>query len=353
MATDVMHEFGVHDDGLDLLLAALTAPGEPAELQSEQTTLAAFRTVILSQADRGAASWPAAPGPFATRPLRRPVRWRPRLAAAAAVVVVGGMASAAYAAVLPAPVQHLAHEVFQFAGVPDAQSPGGSRPHGSSRSQQPAPGTSAGPAPSGAAPGATGSPGTTAPAGAASLAATAASSRISAGTGVVITGHLSWPGHTVGGLTFTLLERRALTLAWRAVGSVPADSAGDGAITVPVVATNAVFRLTVAGVAISSDVRVTVVPAASASLQVGSGGKADVVPVSVPYAQGGDIVVLQISAGGGPWTDLRQNPLTAAGKTAFVIDGTRLANDLVRAVLLPTGLHASSASSPVTVPPPG
>ena len=85
MATDVMHEFGVHDDGLDLLLAALTAPGEPAELQSEQTTLAAFRTVILSQADRGAASWPAAPGPFATRPLRRPVRWRPRLAAAAAV----------------------------------------------------------------------------------------------------------------------------------------------------------------------------------------------------------------------------------------------------------------------------
>jgi hypothetical protein len=114
-----------------------------------------------------------------------------------------------------------------------------------------------------------------------------------------------------------------------------------------------VFRLAVSGVALSPDVRVTVVPAVSASLQTGGGGKADVLTVSAPYAQAGDVVVLQVSAGGGSWTDLRQNPLAASRTTAFVIDGTRLANEQVRAVLLPTGLHAGSDSPAVTVPPPG
>jgi hypothetical protein len=185
------------------------------------------------------------------------------------------------------------------------------------------------------------------------LSATAESTRITAGTGIVITGHLSWPGHAIGGVTFTLLARPALTVAWRVVGSAQADSGGNGAVTDPVVTTNAVFRLAVSGVAISPDVRVTVVPAITASLQVGSAGRADVVTVSAPYAQGGDVVELQVSTGGGSWTDLRNNPVTASGTTAFVIDATRLAKDQVRAVLLATGLHAGAASQPVTVPPPG
>jgi hypothetical protein len=114
-----------------------------------------------------------------------------------------------------------------------------------------------------------------------------------------------------------------------------------------------VFLLEVSGVAISPDVRVTVVPTVSAALQTGSGGKADVLSVSAPYAQAGNVAVLQVSAGGGSWSDVRQNPLTASGTTAFVIDATRLANDQVRVVLLPTGLHAGSDSPAVTVPAPG
>jgi hypothetical protein len=352
MVSDVTHEIGVHDAGLDRLLAVLTAPGEPTELQNEQAALALFRSARLSQTDGHAAGRPATPGSFSTLPLRRPIRWRPRLAAAAAVVVFGGTAAAAYAAALPAPAQHLAHQVFQFAGVPDTK-PAGPGPHGAPSSHPAAPGTSGGSLPSDAAPGATRSPGATVPAGAAWLSAAADSSRITAGTKVVITGHLSWPGHALGGVTLTLLERPALTLAWHAAGSVQADSDGNGAVTVPVVATDAVFRLAVSGVAISPDVRVTVVPAVSASLQTSSGGKADVLTVSAPYAQAGDVVVLQVSAGGGSWTDLRQNPLAASRTTAFVIDGTRLANEQVRAVLLPTGLHAGSDSPAVTVPPPG
>ncbi len=352
MASDVTREIGVDDAGLDMLLAALVAPGEPAELTGDQAALALFRSGRLSHADDQVGAWPAAPGRFATRPLRRPIRWQPRLAAAAAVVVFGGMAAAAYAAALPAPVQHLAHEVFQFAGVPDTQ-PTGPGPLGAQHSQTLAPATSAGPGPSGAVPGATGSPGTTAPAGSASLSAAANSTRITAGTAVVITGRLSWPGRALGGLTFTLLERPTLSLAWHAAGSVQTDSGGNGAVTVPVVGTNAVFRLAVSGVAISPDVRVTVVPTVSVALQTGSGGKADVLSVSAPYAQHGDVAVLQVSARGGAWSDVRQNPLTAGGTTAFVIDATLLANDQVRVVLLPTGLHASSDSPAVMVPPPG
>jgi hypothetical protein len=95
MVSDVTQEIGVHDAGLDRLLAVLTAPAEPAELQNEQAALALFRSARLSQTEGHAAGQPAAPGPFATLQLRRPIRWRPRMAAAAAVVVIGGTAAAA------------------------------------------------------------------------------------------------------------------------------------------------------------------------------------------------------------------------------------------------------------------
>src|SRR5215475_2121158 len=238
MASDVTHEIGLHDAGLDRLLAALTAPGEPAELQKEQAALTVFRSARLSRADDHDGAPQAVTGPFATRPLRKPIRWQPRLAAAAAVVVFGGVAAAAYAAALPAPVQHIAHEVFQFAGVPDTQS-AGLGPHGAPRSHPPGPGTSVGLGPSGAAPGAPASAGAGTPAGSASLSAVADSTRITAGTGVVISGHLSWPGHALSGLTLTLLERPALSVAWHVAGSVPADSGGNGAVAVPAIATNA------------------------------------------------------------------------------------------------------------------
>jgi hypothetical protein len=37
----------------------------------------------------------------------------------------------------------------------------------------------------------------------------------------------------------------------------------------------------------------------------------------------------------------------------FLLSATRLSNDEIRAVLLPTGLHAGSVSTQVTVPPSG
>lgn len=42
--------------------------------------------------------------------------------AAAALVIIGGIAGAAYAAVLPAPVQHIAYRMLGRIGVPDTPS---------------------------------------------------------------------------------------------------------------------------------------------------------------------------------------------------------------------------------------
>ena len=148
----------------------------------------------------------------------------------------------------------------------------------------------------------------------------------------------------------TVFERSALTLDWHAVGSVTANTAGNGAVSVPVVATNSVFRVVVSGVAVSRDLRVTVVPAVSLALQAGSGGTTDVATVSAPYAQSGDVIVLQVSADGGAWTYLRQGTLSVLRQTSFLVSAARLGNDEIRAVLLPTGQHAGSVSAPVSVP---
>jgi hypothetical protein len=354
MAADLTDETGIHEAGVDELLRALAGPAEPTELADEQSALAMFRNSVTSSADAhhgaGAAGWAAAPGRFATRQIRRPIRWNLRLVAAAAVVLCGGMAAAAYAAALPAPVQRLAHQVFQFAGVPNSQAGSGGAGHGAPGGHRTsAPASLGSPAPSGAAPSVGAAPAPSAGTGAAVLSATANATQVTAGIGVLITGQLSWPGHALAGLTMTVLERPALTAAWHVVGSAPASAAGNAVVVVSVVGTDAVFRVAVSGVAVSPAVRVNVVPAVSLALQPGS-GTTDVLTVSVPYGQSGDIVVLQVSASGGAWSYLRQGTLTVLHRASFLVSTTRLGNDQVRAVLLPTGLHDESVSAPITVP---
>lgn len=354
MAADLTDEIGIHEAGLDELLRALTGPAERAELADEQAALALFRRSATSSAGvppgHGRVAGLGGPaGHFATRQIRKPTRWNLRLVAAAAVVLCAGMAAAAYASALPAPVQRLAHVVFQFAGVPDSQAGSGSAgsSHGAPAGHNPSAPANA--APSAAAPTA-GASSPPVAAGPAVLSATADATRITAGTGVLITAQLSWPGHTVAGLTMKVLERQAQTLAWHAVGSVPTGAAGNGAVGVPVVGTNTVFRVVVAHVAVSPNVRVTVVPVVTLVLQTSSRTTTDKLTVSAPYGQTGDVVVLQVSAGGGAWTYLRQGTLTALHRATFLLSSTRLGNDKVRAFLRPTGLHAGSVSAPVAVP---
>lgn len=87
------------DPALDGLVRALTADGTADELAGRPAALAMFRDS-----------------------RRRPRRLRLAVSmstAAAAVVLAGGLA-AAYAAALPAPVQHIASRMLGSIGVPDA-----------------------------------------------------------------------------------------------------------------------------------------------------------------------------------------------------------------------------------------
>jgi hypothetical protein len=96
----------MHD--LARLLTAVAGPAEPGELAGEATVLAAFARH----------AFPADISPAASRPARRWLSGRParaRLPLAAALVTaaagLGGI-TAAYAGVLPGPIQHFAHDSF-------------------------------------------------------------------------------------------------------------------------------------------------------------------------------------------------------------------------------------------------
>jgi hypothetical protein len=368
MTSDLPGEPGALDPGLDQLFRTLTAAATPAELAGEHDALAMFRANV------GLPAGPAlAPGRTDAEPagsrksarlLRFPVRWSVRLAAAATLALCGG-AAAAYAAVLPAPVQHLAHTVLGFAGVPDTHQkpppgPGNSGhyagsaagPHVTSPGQlTPTPGTSSGSAPT--ATSAASAPPTASAPGPLLLSATAASAQITAGSEVVIGGRLTRSGTGVQGVTVMLVERLAGQVSWHVAGSGQTTTDGNVAVTVPALTANAVFRLTVPGAAPSPAVVVTVSPPIAAVLDVGAAGLPDSLVVSTQYARRGDVTVLEVLAPDGSWVFLRSRRLDASGQTAFSLSGKRLTNREVRVVLLGTVRHAAAVSSPVTVPPPG
>ncbi len=385
--------------GMDQLLGILTAPPTQAELAGEQRALAMFRasagplassfaSPLISPkagtAADGAVTAPIPARPPATQtpatqppatqprrairnPFRSPARWGMRLAAAGVLVVAGAMTVAAYAAVLPVPVQNLAHDVLSFAGVPPAHhqhgtgappghggptAPGGHRgasPGGSAR-QSPNPGRLARPSAS-ASP--SGSPSPSVVTRGAVLSAAATSARIAAGTQPIIVGKLSRSGTGIAGVTVTLIERLAGHRVWRVAGTGQTSPSGSVALTGPPLATNAVFRLRVFGGVHSASVLVIVTPQITVVATRGASGLRDLLAVTTKYAQPGNVVWLQVESAAGGWQKLRYKELDATGKAWFVLSGTRLKNRMVRVLLVATVRHGRAASSSWTVPPPG
>ena len=93
----------MHD--LARILAAVAGPAEPGDLAGEATALAAFARLVPP-----ASVSPAASRPARHRLSRRPARARLPLAAALVTAAAGlGSITAAYAGVLPDPIQHFAH----------------------------------------------------------------------------------------------------------------------------------------------------------------------------------------------------------------------------------------------------
>jgi hypothetical protein len=348
MKTGVPDDLGPPDPGLDALISTLTSGATADELAGEPAALAMFR-----------ASLPKAPAP--ARQRRRRVL---RLAGAAALVLAGGFAAAAYAAVLPTPIQHVAYRALGFVGVPAARPapprPATSHPapppagHGTS----PVPGRSsqhpASPAPS-RADSRTASPAPrpsspAAPLVPATLSLTAAQHRIAAGgsdslTGVLLTAQ----ARPVPGQQVTLLERASGQGKWVPAGHAATGADGSAVITITNLTGNAVFRLVGPDGTRSRPVLVIAVPPVSVTVGSGPQPKADTLTVSSPLAAAGDLVVLQIQDGGS-WRTLHGRQLSPAGQAAFVVK-LRPLRHVYRVALAATARHGAAVSSPVAVAP--
>ena len=386
MTSDFPGEFG-SEPGLDRLLTKLATGPTQGELAGEQQALAMFRANIHPPTRDTAqlpippvAEAPAPPGRDRRGAIRRLTaprgrfrdavpRTRVRLAAASVAVLVGGFAVAAYAAVLPAPVQHVAYQAFHIFGVPDGHhgqssgapngasglpkphrtGPAGSTGPGPSHAVSPGTSESGSPSPSGGAK----SPTPTSAAGNAAVTANAAAARIPAGSSDTIDGQLTRGGAPLPGVTVRLWERLAGTQTWSMVGQETTGSTGGVAIDVTSLTTNATFRLTDPDGPISAAVPVTVVPGISTTLVQGPQGLKDYVHVTTQFARAGNRVQLE-ELEDGTWVVIRTQKLGALGKATFVLGARRFEGVELQVVLLATIRHAQAISSPpLTGPPPG
>lgn len=365
-------ELGSAEPGLEQLLRTLTSGGTPGELTGEQAAMAMFRANVRAPATDAPTLVHPVLEPAGTRPRRprRPRRQpvkvgfpRLRVAAITAAALVGGFAAAAYAAVLPAPVQHIAYQAFHVLGVPDVRhshasggAPGGVRAGQPSGGPQPgqsgASGNPAGPSSQPSGPSAQPSRSTSAPSGPAVLSAQAASADIPAGTSATINGMLTLGGTPGGGVYIRLLAHAAGRAGWLQVGRTQTNAQGDVSFMTPVLRRNTEFVLAGAGGARSTFVAVTVLPRVSATLITGPKGVKDYVTVGTSYARKGDVVLLQVLQGG-TWVTVKQGVLTAVGRVTFAVSATERQGEELQAVLLATSLHGEATSPPVTVPPPG
>jgi hypothetical protein len=399
MTPDLPEELGPLEPGVEQLLRTLTSAAAPAELAGEQGAMTMFRLNVRPSA-AGATTQPspaaqAMPSPAAqampspatqaipvrapsagTRPMRQLRRLRAsasnrfRVIGVAAVALFAGLTAAAYAAVLPAPVQHIAHDAFSVLGVPDNSQRSAVTSHNGSssvggaghrRRGSPASG-GAHPAPSGraglppvpspslvASPNPSASPSTSPSAGAAVLSEQAALSQIPAGTAATVTGQLTVGGTAKSGVTIGLYARVAGRLAWHLVGQAATNAQGAVTFTTPDLSRNTRFALTDAAGAQSSVVLVTVTPEITLSSKLGPAGARDYITVSTSFAQSGDVVELQVEQNGS-WAILRDATLNSSGGHTFVVSVAKQAGMSLRVVLLSTRLHASAVSNAVTVP---
>jgi hypothetical protein len=347
-----------HDPALDGLCRALTASGTAGEMAGRPAALEMFRT------SRGR------PPRFRSqrfRPQRfRPQRLRPHrlrvavsMGSAAAALVLSGGIAAAYAAALPAPVQHIAYRMLGSIGVPDTHPPAPSaNVPGRAPSVAPTPSASA---TAGRCPCPAGTSGTdTAPA----LILVAARTQVPPGGPDVLTGRLAPGGRPEAGVRVRLFEHVAGRPGWRAAGSAVTDASGTVTLAVPHLAGNAWFRLAVnssgnstgnsagnsagRGGAVSPPVLITVIPPVYLDLAPGPQPDVDVLTARAPSADTGDVVVLQERAGG-VWYGVGQRVLGPDHRASFSVLVPSSGQVEYRVVMPRTTAHGSSVSAPVRI----
>jgi hypothetical protein len=355
------------DPGLDHLLRALTSEGDATELLGRQAALTMFRTA-RAQAGTQAATQAATQGlpalGFPTQgfpaqdsgpaPERRPRASRrtgPRtrrfpLAAGISTAVAAafaGMAVAAYAAVLPSPVQNIAHKVFAPIGVPAASpaapgsvTPGVSGGPGQGGSTSPnGPGPSPANTPTASATSPPGVPGV-------SVTMTAARSAVPFGGADGFTGRMTRDGKPARLVRVRLLMRPAGGGTWRLVTTGLTNANGVVRLAGPLMAADASFELAGTGKlasATSAPLTVTVIPRIAVRVSA-----TDVLTVTVWPASAGDQALLQ-ELRGGAWQPVATLQLVAH-KAAYQVrpGGT------YRVAVPATAEHDAALSAPAFAP---
>jgi len=320
---------GPADPSVDRLIGALTADGSTDELASRQAALTMFRD--------------------SRRGPRRRFSF-PMSTAAAAVVVAAGLASA-YAALLPAPVQHIAYRILDGIGVPDAHHPS-TRPSAATiPSTTSNSAVSASPVQTGSDPTRTPTPNPThdlTPT--QDLVLASAYTRVVADGDDVLSGRLASGGRAEPGVGVRLLEHVAGVPGWRYEGRAVTDRRGGVTFTVQHLTSNASFRLTGPKGATSPPVVVTVVPPVSLDLAAGPKRGTDLLTALAPFADPGDPVVLQVRSGK-VWRSIGEHSLDRGHEASFTVRIPASGGLEYRVVLPPTSRHGRSRSSPVRVAP--
>jgi hypothetical protein len=324
------------DPALNGLIRALTADGTAAELAARPAALAMFRD-------------------SRRRPRHR--RFAVSMSTAAAAVVLAGGISAAYAAALPAPVQHIAYQMLGRIGVPDthpagpssgsptlaATSPPASSARGSAPPRSPAPASSAPASPGCPCPAGQPGPGATS-----TPVLTTAQAQIPADGEAVLSGRLAAGSRPRAGVRVRLYERPAGTSDWWEATSGVTDSSGEVTLTVPGLISNAAFRLADSKGAVSAPVVITVIPPVFLEVSPGLLPGRDRLTVLALFADPGDVVVLQ-ERSGGVWHRVAAHVLGPDDRTFFSVLIPAAGDAEYRVVLAKTITHGRSVSSPVQI----
>ena len=334
-------EPGFREPGLDHLIKALTADGYPRELAGRDAALAAFRTVSRQPRRRSRFSFPLS--------WSRPLTTSARLSAvtAALVAAIGGFTAAAYAQVLPAPVQHIAYSVLAPIGVPD--SPSSASPARSGTHPRSAPGAPArhvhGASPSALCPCPAASSSRAIAGSALVLSVTRA--QLPAGGTDVFSGRLTYHSHPEPGVQVRLLEQAATAPRWRVVATGVTGRQGGVQFSVPYLTQNTAFLVTVPDRMSSAQVTVTVIP--RVLLRIVPGHVTDRLVASARFGDPGDVVVLQ-ELSGGAWRNVATQTLGAGHRAIFKVPASASPGPYYRAVLAATGAHGPGVSGLVRRP---
>jgi hypothetical protein len=370
---DPLEEMVARDAGVRELVNALAGAPADGELAGQQAAVAMFAACASVQATTQLPQPHRHRRPRRQRPAAAPrsFRFGARLTAATAVIALAlGFAAAGYAAVLPAPLQRVAHSVLGSLGVPDVKSAPKRTHH--SASPSPAairhhkgrhPGTGkVGPAPSPTpqVPPSSKpdhhrhhSPGRGAPHKHEGLTVDPSAHRIRVGRSLSFTVTLDQHGRPEPNVSLHLVEYPAAGPSgpWQQPEFQTTNARGQAYFFVRFLTVNTAFVVAGPGSLRSGRVKIVVIPRVAVSVLPGQwswqGQENPAVVVNCFGAEPGDTVKLEILGRHEHWHLVSTAQLRWFDGAAFTIPASQV-NRTYRAVLLATPLHGRSVSADVS-----